>query len=111
MSTEPEQIGELSFEPNPNYPYPFPVERPPHHWMTEQSGRLELAVEAYFGGQKLAPEQLGLIKLYLRQYVERAMLTADANRAALLRKIDGLRTTREIERYADEIADFGVEPF
>jgi len=39
------------------------------------------------------------------------VLTADANRAALLRKIDKLRSTRDIERFADEIAEYGVEPF
>src|SRR5690349_20569794 len=34
MSEAPEQIGDLLYIPNPNYPYPFPVERPPHFWMT-----------------------------------------------------------------------------
>ncbi|MFO7166565.1 MAG: hypothetical protein DIU80_000910 [Chloroflexota bacterium] len=111
MKTEPERIGDLYFVPNENYPYPFNVERPPHFWMTEQSGRLEAAVEAYFNGEKLSGEQLDLIKQYLRQYLERAVLTADANRAALLRKIDKLRSTRDIERFADEIAEYGVEPF
>ncbi|HWQ14867.1 MAG TPA: hypothetical protein VNL77_18855 [Roseiflexaceae bacterium] len=111
MGTEPEQIGDLVFAPNPNYPYPFQVERPPHHWMTETSGRLEQAVEAYFTGERLSPEHLALIKQYLRQYLERAVLTGDANRAALLRQLDALRTTRDIERFADEIAEYGVEPF
>ena len=111
MSTEPEQIGDLTFAPNPNYPYPFQVERPPHFWMTEQSGRLEQAVESYFAGEKLSAEHLGLIRQYLRQYIERALLTGDANRGALLRELEGLRTTREIERFADELAEYGVEPF
>jgi hypothetical protein len=111
MAIEPEQIGDLYFVPNANYPYPFDVERPPHFWMTEQGGRLEPAVEAYFNGEKLSTEHLGLIKQYLRQYLERALLTGDANRGALLRKLEGLRSTREIERFADEIAEYGVEPF
>ena len=68
-------------------------------------------MEAYFGGERLAPEHLALIKLYLRQYLERALLTGDANRGALLRELNGLRTTREIERFADTIAEYGMEPF
>ncbi|MEN9936519.1 MAG: hypothetical protein RLZZ387_3098 [Chloroflexota bacterium] len=111
MSTEPEQIGDLTYVPNENYPYPFDVERPPHFWMTEQSGRLEAAVDAYFNGEKLTTVQLGLIKAYLRQYLERALLTGDANRGALLRAVEALKSTRDIERFADEIAGYGVEPF
>ena len=53
MSVEPEQIGDLVYAPNPDYPYPFPVERPPHFWMTEQTGRLGDAIERYFQGERL----------------------------------------------------------
>ncbi|HMO59859.1 MAG TPA: hypothetical protein PKC19_21105 [Roseiflexaceae bacterium] len=109
MTTE--QIGDLIFEPNPQYPYPFPVAQPPHFWMTEQTGKLADAVEAYFNGERLASHQIAVIKLYLTQYVERAMLTPDARRDLLLQQIARLRTTREIERFADHVADFGVEPF
>ena len=111
MSQEPEQIGDLTFVPNPEYPYPFPVERPPHFWMTEQSGLLAAAVESYLNGDSPSPAELDLIKQYLRQYLERAMMTGDANRPALLRKIEALRNNQDIERFADEIAEYGVEPF
>lgn len=111
MSAEPEQIGDLVYLSHPDYPYPFPVEHPPHFWMTEQTGRLAPAVDAYFNGEKLSPEALSLIKQYLHQYLERAVLSTDARRAALLARIDKLRSTREIERFADELAEFGVEPF
>jgi hypothetical protein len=111
MTQEPEHIGDLVYVPNPDYPYPFPVERPPHFWMTEQTGRLNEAVEAYFGGEKLSPEHLNLIKQYLTQYIERAVLTGDANRNMLLNKANALRNTREIERFADDLSDVGIEPF
>ena len=111
MSEEPEQIGDLQYVPNPDYPYPFPVERPPHFWMTERSGRLEEAVETYLNGEPLGPAALDLIKQYLRQYIERAVMTGDANRGALLRKIETLRDNRAIERFVDELAEYGVEPF
>ena len=111
MSLEPEQIGELLYLPNADYPYPFPVERTPHYWMTEQTGRLSGAVEAYLDGEKLSPAALDLIQQYLRQYVERAVLTGDANRALLLKKIATLRSARDVERFADDLAEVGIEPF
>jgi hypothetical protein len=111
MPEESEQIGDLLYIPNPDYPYPFDVERPPHFWMTEQSGRLEAAVDAYLNGDRLPPAALGLIKQYLRQYIERALMTGAANRGALLRKIETLRDNRAIERFVDELAEYGVEPF
>jgi hypothetical protein len=111
MSTEPEQIGDLTYLPNPDYPYPFPVARPPHFWMTEQTGRLAQAVEMYFNGEPLDAVALDLIKQYLRQYLERAIMTGDADRARLLGRLASLRTGREIERFADDLAEIGVEPF
>jgi hypothetical protein len=111
MPQEPEQIGDLTYIPNPDYPNPFEVERPPHFWMTEQSGRLEAAVEAYLNGDPLTSATLDLIKQYLRQYLERAVMAGEANRGALLRRLDGLRNNRDIERLADELSEYGVEPF
>ncbi len=106
-----EEIGNLRYIPNPEYPYPFKVERPPHFWMTEQTGRLADAVEVYMNGERLSPEQLATIKAYLRQYIERAVLTGDAHRGRLLQELDKLRTTREVEHFADDLADFGIEVF
>jgi hypothetical protein len=111
MDQEAEQLGELIYLPNPDYPYPFPAERPPHYWMTEQTGRLAEAVESYLNGDKVAADSLDLIKQYLAQYIERALLTGDADRRALLRRVGGLRSQREIERFADELAEVGIEPF
>ena len=106
-----EQIGELIYLPNADYPYPFPVDHPPHYWMTEQTGRLAEAVETYVSGERLAPAALELIRQYMRQYLERAVMTGDANRKVLIGKLATLRTAREIERFTDELAEIGVEPF
>ena len=106
-----EQIGDLIYLPNADYPYPFPVEHPPHYWMTEQTGRLAEAVETYVSGERLAPDALDLVRQYMRQYLERAVMTGDANRKLLIGKLATLRTTREIERFTDELAEIGVEPF
>jgi hypothetical protein len=111
MAQETEQIGDLIYLLNADYPYPFPVEHPPHYWMTEQTGRLAEAVETYVSGEPLAPDALDLIRQYMRQYLERAVMTGDANRKLLIGKLATLRTTREIERFTDELAEIGVEPF
>jgi len=111
MSLEPEQIGELTYLPNPDFPYPFPSERPPHYWMTEQSGKLAEAVESYFSADRLDADALDLIRQYLRQYIERAIMTGDANRNVLLSQLPKLRTVRAIESFAEELAEIGVEPF
>jgi hypothetical protein len=111
MGPEPEQIGELIYLPNPDYPYPFPVASPPHYWMTEQTGRLAGAIEAYINGDTLTSDALGLIKQYLRQYLERAVMTGDAKRRKLLDQVAALRSSRDIERFADELAEIGFEPF
>lgn len=111
MNTEPEQIGELIYKPNPDYPYPVPIERPPHFWMTEQTGVLEAAVDLYMNGERLSPADVTLIKQYLRQYLERALLTGDAHRGKLLQQIEKIKTARDIEDFADEVANVGVEVF
>ncbi|HEY0735225.1 MAG TPA: hypothetical protein VGD69_10000 [Herpetosiphonaceae bacterium] len=106
-----EQIGSLIFVPNPEYPYPFKVATPPRFWMEETTGALNEAVDTYMNGEKLTTEQLDRIKLYLRQYIERAVLSSDANKKLLLSKIDKLKTTADVERYADEISEYGAEVF
>lgn len=111
MAQQPEQIGELIYQPNPDYPYPIPTDRPPHFWMTEQTGKLSAAMDDYFTGEALPPDSLDLIKQYLRQYLERVVMTGDADRRKLLAQIDKLRSTRDIERFSDDLAEYGVEPF
>jgi hypothetical protein len=111
MPDSAEQIDDLIYVPNPDYPYPFPTPQPPHFWMTEQTGKLSVAVERYFSGERLSPEDLRLLQSYLRQYVARAVIAEGVDRQALLRKIETLKNNRDVERFADELADAGIEPF
>ena len=108
---EPEHIGNLHFVANPEYPYPFKIANPPRFWMEEQTGVLEDAVETYLEGDPLKPAQLAAIKTYLKQYVERAPLAGEAKVNLLVQKIERLKTTRDIENFADEVAEFGAEVF
>ena len=68
-------------------------------------------VETYLEGGGLSPGQLAAIKVYLKQFVERAPLTGDAKVHLLVQQIDRLRTTRDIEDFADEVAEYGAEVF
>ena len=111
ITPEPEPIGSLLFLPNPDYPYPFDVPAPPYFWMEEQTGALAPVVAAYMNGDPLDREQIVLIRQYLRQYLERAVLTGDANRRLLLARVEKLRSAREVERLAEELAEWGIEPF
>ncbi len=108
---EPEQIGSLIFVPNAEYPYPFDVETPPRFWMEETTGALNEAVDAYMNGERLSAEQINVIKIYLRQFIERSKLAGAANKRLLLSKIDKLSKVSEIERFADEVSEYGAEVF
>ncbi len=107
----PETIGSLIFVATGEYPYPFKVAKPPRFWMEEQTGVLSEAVETYMDGGKLSAAQLDVIKIYLKQYVERAMLAGGPKVALLHTKIDKIKTTADVERFADEVAEYGAEVF
>jgi hypothetical protein len=111
MPQEPEQIGPLVFVENPDYPYPFPVEHAPRFWMEETTGALGAAIEVYMRGQRLDTAHVELLKLYLRQYLERAVMADDADRTRFLGRVERVRTVGDIERLADSLSEAGVEPF
>jgi hypothetical protein len=111
LPPDAEQIGALVFVPNRDYPYPFKVELAPRFWMEEQTGALGDAVDTYMNGDKLSAEQLDLIKLYLTQYIERAVMSGEANRPRLLDRIAKLRTNNDIESFADDVSEYGAEVF
>lgn len=111
VSLEPEQIGTLHFVPNPEYPYPFDVEVPPRFWMEETTGVLAEAVDAYMAGDRLSAAQLEALKYYLQQFIERAVLAGDANRKLLLQQVAKLRTVADVERFADQVSEYGAEVF
>ena len=108
---EPEQLGPLIFVPNAEYPYPFDVETPPRFWMEETTGALNEAVDAYMNGERLSAGQINVLKIYLRQFLERAKRAGAPSKRLLLSKIDKLSKVSEIERFADEVSEYGAEVF
>jgi hypothetical protein len=111
MTPEPEIIGPLVFVENAEYPYPFTVAKPPRFWMEETSGALGVAVEVFMRSEDLSAAQLDVIKIYLQQYVERAVITDEADRRRLLGRLPKLRGVRDMERFAEDLSEVGVEPF
>ncbi|GAC1383843.1 MAG: hypothetical protein NVSMB42_01060 [Herpetosiphon sp.] len=111
LPEQPEQIGSLIFVGNREYPYPFKVAKPPRFWMEETTGTLAEAVEAYLNGERLRLPQLAVIKIYLKQFVERAVLTGDAKIPLLHSKIDRIKTAGDVANFADEVAELGAEVF
>ncbi|MEI7770333.1 MAG: hypothetical protein WCI67_10115 [Chloroflexales bacterium] len=111
MTQEPEIIGPLVFVANADYPYPFAVAKPPRFWMEETGGALAEAVEVFMRSEDLAAGQLVLITIYLRQYLERAVITDEADRRRLLDRLPKLRGVRDMERFAEDLSEAGVEPF
>lgn len=106
-----EHIGPLTFVPNADYPYPFEVAVPPRFWMEETTGALGAAIEVYMRSEPLSAAQLELLRLYLTQYLERAVMANDADRSRLLARIPKLRGVRDVEQFADDLSEVGVEPF
>jgi len=109
--SEPETIGPLTFVENADYPYPFAVAKPPRFWMEETGGALAVAVEVFMRSEDLDAGQMELLRVYLRQYIERAVITDEADRRRLLGRIDKLRGVRDMERLAEDLSEVGVEPF
>jgi hypothetical protein len=109
--TDPEIIGPLTFVENADYPYPFEVAKPPRFWMEETSGTLSAAIEVYMRSEDLKPGQMEVLLIYLRQYIERAVITDEADRRRLLGRLVKLRGVRDMERFTEDLAEVGVEPF
>jgi hypothetical protein len=109
--SEPEIIGPLTFVENADYPYPFEVTKPPRFWMEETGGALAEAVEVFMRTEDLSSGQMELLKIYLRQYIERAVITDEADRRRLLGRLDKLRGVRDMERFGEDLSEVGVEPF
>jgi hypothetical protein len=79
--------------------------------MNETTGRLADAVETYLRNDELTPEQMEILKIYLRQYIERAVISDTADRRRLLEQVETLKRVSDVERFADALSEAGLEPF
>jgi hypothetical protein len=80
----------------------------PGYWMHEQSGRLRPVVQAYLEGEELAPEQMAIMRAYLRQWIEFPWRGESID---LLRATVGsLTTRREIDSWLEVAERNGIDP-
>jgi hypothetical protein len=106
-----EQIGPLIFVENPEYPYPFPVDTPPRFWMEETTGALAAAIEVYMRSEDIDAAQIELLRIYLQQYIERAVMSDPTQRKRFLSRVQTFRGVADLERLAEDLAEVGIEPF
>lgn len=79
----------------------------PGYWMNEQSGALRPVVEAYLAGKELTPEQITLMRVYLRQWIDHpSWRGADLLRAT----VGSLRTTADVRAWLEVAERAGIDP-
>ena len=79
--------------------------------MTEQSGRLEAAVEAYLDGEQLTPAALDLIKESAAISRARADGRERQPWRAAVGAVGARYAASPTQRLAEELSEYGVEPF
>lgn len=81
----------------------------PGYWMHEVSGVLRPVVKDYLEGEELSPEQVALMKAYLRQWIEHPGWTGTG--IDLLRATVGsLSNSREISSWLAVAERNGIDP-
>jgi hypothetical protein len=90
----------------------------PGYWMHETSGVLRPVVEAYLRGEPLNPEQIAVMRAYLRQWVMSEVWGQnphmdDAERAwlaSLRATVEGLTSRDGIKYWLDRATEGGMDP-
>jgi hypothetical protein len=82
----------------------------PHFWMHETSGVLAPVIEAYLQGRDLTPSQLAIMRLYLHQWIDAPVWSADGDIEALRQSVDQIATRADLERWLDKALDLGIDP-
>jgi hypothetical protein len=80
----------------------------PGYWMNETSGALRPVVEKYLRGEQLEPYEIGLMRLYLRQWVGGAFHGPLV--AQLRRDVHSIATNAEIRDWLGRALDAGIDP-
>jgi hypothetical protein len=90
----------------------------PGYWMWETSGVLRPAVEAYLNGEPLTPDDIAVMRAYLRQWIRAAIWdrnphaspTEKAWLAGMRDDVDELTSRAAIKRWLDLAFDHGIDP-
>jgi hypothetical protein len=90
----------------------------PKYWQFETSGKLAEAIERYLHNHPLSPEDILLIRAYIRQWIGSPawdMNPAHDNRsrlelAVLRRAVEGIESRRDISRWLRLALDQNIDP-
>jgi hypothetical protein len=88
--------------------------RAPRFWRYEKSGVLAPVVEAYLLGQPLSLEQIGVMRAYLRQWIQSPVWGANPAGAGELEQLRAavalIRTREDIRRWLALALAEGMDP-
>lgn len=82
----------------------------PGFWRHESSGVFTGPIRKYLGGQSLTPEDVQLIRAYLKQWIAAPVWGTDAEVAALRHAVNELYTSKDIHRWIHRALDVGIDP-
>lgn len=81
----------------------------PGFWMYETSGRLRPVIEAYLNGKDLDPDQIAMMRAYLRQWIN-AFGFVGPDIENLRRRVDGLISQDAIDVWIYDAVEAGADP-
>lgn len=84
--------------------------RGPKYWMHEESGILRSVVLDYLDGKALTDEQITLMRLYLKQWIELGPWRG-SNVDLLRATVNSLTTRHDIERWLEVADRENIDPF
>lgn len=81
----------------------------PGFWMYEVSGRLRPVIEDYLHGKDLTPDQIAMMRAYLRQWINAFGFFGPAIED-LRRRVDGLISQDAIDAWIADAVTAGADP-
>ncbi|HEY1242197.1 MAG TPA: hypothetical protein VGF16_16650 [Bryobacteraceae bacterium] len=89
--------------------------RAPKYWVNESSGVLVPVVEKYLRGEPLDANQLGIMRAYLRQWVQSPAWDQNPHggRDELNRlrgRVSAIDNMRRLDEWIDDAVKFGMDP-
>ncbi len=88
----------------------------PKYWMHEVGGNLVPAMKRYLEGTRAFPDDVNLIRAYLRQWIDSPVwvggVESETRNALdeLRRKARELRTISDITTWIEQALDLGIDP-
>jgi hypothetical protein len=85
----------------------------PGYWPNETSGQLRPAVEAYLWQREMTPQQIAVMRAYLRQWIFADVWQCDGEDdpiTSLRERIDELTSIEAITGWLDDAEKIGIDP-